>query len=157
MEEYFKQRGRMTWYQRALHPFRMLEGHVSWATSSLLIALGGWLPIILNMDFRSSILAYHLPVLARDLLSITWIGIVMSTVISLQLLPARPKKYGTWKWIEMVVQWVLVPISGIIFGSIPALDAETRLMLGRYLGFHVTEKNRRGVVDPSQVEVAARP
>ena len=152
VEKFFTTRNQMTWYQRIIHPFRMLEGHVSWASSSLLIALGGWLPILMNIDFRSSILAYHLPVLARDLLSITWIGVVISTMISLKLIPARPKKYGKMRALEMILQWVLVPISGIIFGSIPAIDAETRLMLGKYLGFHVTDKERKTVFDPSAVD-----
>jgi hypothetical protein len=152
VEKFFSTRNQMSWYQRVLHPFRIFEGHISWASSSLLIALGGWLPILVNMDFRSNILAYHLPVLARDLLSITWLGIVISTIISFKLLPARPAKYGKIKVLEMVLQWVLVPISGIIFGSIPAIDAETRLMFGRYLGFHVTDKERKTAFNPSAVD-----
>lgn len=155
VEKFFTTRGQLSWYQRILHPFRIFEGHISWASSSLLIALGAWLPILINMDFRSSILAYHLPVLARDLLSITWLGIVISTIISFKLLPVRPAKYGKIKAVEMVLQWVLVPISGIIFGSIPAIDAETRLMFGRYLGFHVTEKERKTAFTPAAVDKTA--
>jgi hypothetical protein len=155
VEKFFTTRGQLSWYQRILHPFRILEGHVSWATSSLLIALGGWMPILLNLDFRSTIIAYHLPILARDLLSLTWVGIIISTVISFQLLPPRPKKYGPLKMVEMLVQWVMVPISGIIFGSIPAIDAETRLMLGKYLGFHVTDKERKTAFTPSAVDKTA--
>jgi len=152
IEKFFTTRNRMSWYQRIIHPFRILEGHVSWGTSSLLIALGGWLPIMVNVDFRSSILAYHLPVLARDMLSITWVGVIVSTIIAMKLIPARPAKYGKIKVVEMILQWVLVPISGIIFGSIPAIDAETRLMLGRYLGFHVTDKERKTSFTPATVD-----
>lgn len=155
MEKFFSTRSQMTLYQRIIHPFRIFEGHISWATSSLLVALGGWVPILININFRSNILAYHLPVLARDLLSITWIGIIISTVVSFQLLPPRPAKYGRVKILEMMLQWILVPISGIIFGSIPAIDAETRLMFGKYLGFHVTEKERKSAFVPSAVDKTA--
>jgi len=146
VEKFFSTRGQLTWRQRIIHPFRTLEGHVSWATSSLLIALGGWMPLLLNENFRTTVLAFNLPVLARNMLSITWIGIIISTFISFALLPPRPKKYSKFKNIEMIIQWILVPISGIFFGSIPALDAETRLMLGKYMGFAVTHKERKSKV-----------
>ena len=42
----------------------------------------------------------------------------------------------------MVLQWILLPISTIFFGSFVALDAQTRLMLGKYMGFFVTPKAR---------------
>jgi len=122
--------------------FRLFEGSVSWATASLLIAFAGWLPILLNPTFRSSILAYNIPVIASRLLTLAWIGVAVSTIIGLLLLPPRPPKVSKWKILEMVFQWILVPVSAIFYGSIPALDAQTRLMLGKYLGFWVTPKIR---------------
>ena len=101
------------------------------------------MPLLLNQDFRMTVLAFNLPILARNLLSITWVGVIVSSYISFALLPHRPKRYGVAKNIEMWLQWILIPISGIFFGSIPALDAETRLMLGKYLGFAVTHKERK--------------
>lgn len=155
VEKWFTMRGILTNYERWIHPYRIYVGHVAWGTASLLIALGAWVPIWLNSDFRSSILAYHLPVLARDLLSITWVGIALQAIIAMQLLPPRPERYGKTKILEMLAMWVLMPISGILFGSLAAIDAETRLMLGKYMGFHVTAKERRGVVDPHAVEAAS--
>ncbi len=143
MEKFFSTRKQLSFKERIIHPFRVFEGHVTWATASLLIVLGGWMPLLLNPDFRMTVLAFNLPVLARDLLSITWIGVIISAAIAYSLLPPRPKRYNKFKNIEMLAQWILVPISGIFFGSIPALDAETRLMLGKYLGFTVTHKERK--------------
>jgi len=156
MQKFFSTRGKLTFMERIIHPFRTFEGHVSWATSSLIIALGVWWPLLLNPDFRMTVLAFNLPYLARVLLSITWLGVIISAIISYRLLPPRPKQYSKYKNIEMVAQWILVPISGIFFGSIPALDAESRLMLGKYLGFAVTEKVRKSKIDTSVVNEASK-
>jgi hypothetical protein len=43
----------------------------------------------------------------------------------------------------MMLQWILLPLSTIILGAIPALDAQSRLMFGKYMGFWVTEKARK--------------
>ena len=120
--------------------WRLFEGHHSWSTSSLLLAFAGWLPFALNPIFRSTVLAYNLPSLARILLGLTWIGLFISTYISIGLLPPKPKEYGFWKMLKMYLQWALVPIAAIFFGSIPAVDAQTRMMLGKYLTFRVTKK-----------------
>ncbi|HRY59824.1 MAG TPA: hypothetical protein P5096_00375 [Patescibacteria group bacterium] len=121
---------------------RLFWGTVGWSTASLIIAFAGWMPLLLNNDFRSSILAYNLPIMARNILSVTWLGIFITAFIGFTLLPQRPKRYKRWKYLEMLLQWVVTPVTGILFGSIPALDAQTRMILGGKfrLGFWVTPK-----------------
>ena len=120
--------------------WRQFEGHYSWATASLLLAFIGWLPFALNPFFGGTIMAYNLAYLARFIMALTWIGLFISTYVSIGLLPKKPKQFGRFKTAEMYLQWLLVPVTAIFFGSIPAVDAETRMMLGRYLGFWVTSK-----------------
>ena len=132
----------ISWWSKLVLIRRLFFGTVEWSTASLIIAFGGWMPLLLNSDFRGSILAYNLPIMVRDILTITWIGIFISAFVGFLLLPQKPKKYTGWKFLEMIFQWVVVPVTGIIFGSIPALDAQTRMILGgRFrLGFWVTPK-----------------
>ncbi|MDD3487738.1 MAG: hypothetical protein PHF35_05225 [Candidatus Moranbacteria bacterium] len=127
------------------HLFTMVEGHWSWATNSFIIALLGWLPVIIGgPKFNESVLAHNLPYMTRYLMNAALIGLVVSMFLSLMLLPPRPAKYSRKKYIYMFLQWFLVPITAPLLGSLPAIDAQTRIMLGKYFGeFWVTEKVRK--------------
>ena len=78
----------------------------------------------------------------RDLLILAMFGLVISSVISLSLIPKRPDDASRLRYIVMALQWLLVPATMIVFSAIPGLDAQTRLMFGRYMGFWVTPKTR---------------
>ncbi len=129
--------------QKLRHGFNLIEGYYSWATNAIIIFLMGWLPVLLGgMDFNVTVLSYNLPRITRVIMTLAMVGLISSAVISMNLLPPRPPRYGKGKYFWMVVQWALVPFTTVIFGSIPALDAQTRLMLGKYMGFWVTPKSR---------------
>jgi hypothetical protein len=123
----------------------ILEGHHSWATASIILAILGWLPLILGGDqFNQSVLAHNLPFITRYLMTLATAGLLISMSLNFLLLPPRPKKYSRWRNIYMVVQWVLVPIISPFLGSLPSIDSQTRIMLGKYFGeFWVTEKMRK--------------
>ena len=123
------------------HSFMILEGFWSWAVAALLIFLLGWLPLILGGEaFNVTLLSYNLPKITSFIMTIGMIGMLASAIISFLLLPPRPPRCSRWKSLSMILQWLLLPITLIVFGSFPALDAQVRLMLKKPLGFWVTEK-----------------
>jgi len=123
--------------------FVQIYGFHSWATNALIIGVIGWLPMILGGDrFNATVLSTNLPVVTRTLMTSAMSGLVLSAIVSTLLLPKRPKKYGFLKSVAMLAQWILLPISIIVFGSVPGLEAQTRLMFNKHLGFWVTPKSR---------------
>ncbi len=134
-------------FDRMYKLFQYAEGNFNWATASVLITMLGWLPLFLGgAEFTESVVAYNLPTATRTLMTIATAFLIFSVYINLILLPPRPKKYSVIRSMMMYAQWFLVPITSLIFGSIPAIEAQTRLMLGYYLEFFVTPKSRKGEV-----------
>ncbi len=70
------------------------------------------------------------------------IGLLLSAVFSFPLLPKRPHSHARHRYLTMIFQWALLPLSMIFISAIPAIDAVTHLMLGKYLGFNVSQKKR---------------
>jgi hypothetical protein len=123
--------------------FDMIYGHYTWATTSPIIAFFGWIPIILGGKvFRQTLLSNNLPIYTGRLMTIALMGLVLTSYLNMLLLPKRPEGVGARKMIMMMLQWLLVPVVTLFLGAIPAIEAQTRLMLGKYLGFWVTPKNR---------------
>jgi hypothetical protein len=130
------------------HVYTIIDGFWSWATAALLLFLLGWLPIILGgQKFNFSVLSFNLPILTSQIMTISMLGMFVSAILSTMLLPPVPK---TMKWYlrwfkrsSVFLQWIFLPVTLIIFGSLPSLDAQIRLMFGKYMGFWVTEKVRK--------------
>lgn len=129
--------------QKIKYIWNQLEGVYTWATAPLLIWLIGWLPFRLNNPaLETSVLAANAPIVIQWLMTGAMTGLIITAIITSVMLPTRPPHRPWTYWPMMVLQWLLLPITMIIFGSVPAIDAQTKLMLGRYLGFWVTEKTR---------------
>jgi hypothetical protein len=143
----FYKNKKINWQKKFHWTWVQLEGFWSWATNALLIFLLGWLPLFLGgQRFNVTLLSYNLPRVTRTLMTLAMIGLVGSAIYSTLLLPKRPKECsgikGCFKSLGMIIQWILVPFTILVFGSIPGLEAQTRLMLGKYMGFWVTPKKK---------------
>jgi hypothetical protein len=120
-----------------------IDGYWSLATNPIMIFLLGWMPILLGgRDFNTTMLSFNLPYITRDIMIITMSNLVLSYMISVSLMPAMPENTKQRKKYYHILQWLLVPLTITVFGAMPALEAQTRLMLGKYMGFWVTPKHR---------------
>ena len=120
--------------------WRAFEGNFSWAMASYFITFVGWMPLLLNPKFSHQLLSLNFQIFTRDVLGLTWLGLLISAYITVKILPDAPKSKSRLAVLTMVLQWLLVPVTTLIFGSIPAIDAQTHFMLGKYMGFRVTPK-----------------
>jgi len=138
---------KIPWQKKFHWTWIQLEGFWSWSTNALLIFLLGWLPLFLGGErFNVTLLSYNLPRVTRTLMTLAMVGLVGSAIYSMLLLPKPPKEYRIlkkiWCYFGMIIQWILVPFTILIFGCLPGLDAQTRLMLGKYMGFWVMPKGK---------------
>ncbi|MBQ6127606.1 hypothetical protein IJI69_02840 [Candidatus Saccharibacteria bacterium] len=134
-----KRRRMPLWY---LWPkfWRLLDGHVTLAAMSPIVAFGGWVPRLLNFQTRD-LLTYNLPNTVSWIQLFASIGLMITIFMSLRMLPPRPRKYKKIKSAAMVLQWILSPLVAIIYQSFAAFYSQTRLMTGHYMeNFDVTKK-----------------
>jgi hypothetical protein len=130
------------WQDKFFHIYEFLKNSFFWATGPLLITFMGFIPSLVNPAFRETVLAYNVPRIMSDVLTLASVGIIVCAVISLSIVPhnTRRRFFGQ---MMLVLQWLLIPIVSIFLSAIPALDAQTRLMFGRYLEYKVTQKARK--------------
>lgn len=117
---------------------RHLEGHVHWAVGAILLASAAFIPALLNPE---SYVANILPVTVSRIQTIGLVGVFVSLFVCLKTLPPRPLRYKRHRNIFMILQWLYLPITNIVYASFAALYSQTRLMFGKYLTkFDVTVK-----------------
>lgn len=120
---------------------RLLDSHVSWAIAPILITLGAWAPLLINVESSRSIIAHELPLIASQIQTIAMFGLFITIFLSFKMLPPRPERYKRRRNILMLAQWLMMPVVSICYGSAAAFYSQTRLLIGKYLDrFDVTVK-----------------
>jgi hypothetical protein len=119
------------------------EGKWSWCLVAIMITIMPRLPLWVAADSVSqSALFFNAPALVQTIITGSMIGLLLSAIFSFPMLPKRPKSHPPHRYVTMLLQWLLLPISLIFVSAIPAIDAVTHLMFGRYLGFNISQKKR---------------
>ncbi len=132
------------WTMRVKQLFNMMEGMFSWALAPLLIFIFGRLPLyIAGENVKQLVFAQNSPFVLEDIMRLAMAGIFISALLSFFLLPPKPSAASKWVHVTMVLQWLILPVTIIVFGAFPAIDAQTRLMIGKRLGFWVTPKEHK--------------
>ncbi|MFA7244598.1 MAG: hypothetical protein WC070_00245 [Candidatus Magasanikbacteria bacterium] len=140
----FKKKKNIPLWKKFKWIFIEWEGKWSWALAAIIITILGRLPLWLaSEDIRQSAIFLNAPHMLEKLMSLAMLGLIVSAVFSLPLLPKPKNAQPKHLYVIMLLQWVLLPISMIFVSAIPAIEAVTRLMFGKYLGFNVSQKKRK--------------
>ena len=140
---HFMKNPRIPFGKKARLLFVHIEGAWSLAVQPLILLAIGWLPLLVGgPGFNSTVLSYNLPIVSSWFLTAAMFGLVFLAVYSVRLLPRRPVGKGPFRVMLMFGQWIIVPVTMVIFSSIPGIEAQIRLAIGKYLGFWVTPKSR---------------
>lgn len=140
----FLANGKIPLIKKIRRAFHILESHYTWAVWAIIVMFIAPLPILLGGGlFRQTAIGYNLQSVSAALFRTSLATLFICMLISIKLLPPRPKDVKPKKGLVMVTQWLLAPFLAAVVSSFPAIDAQTRLMLGRYMRFYVTEKSRK--------------
>jgi hypothetical protein len=120
---------------------RLIDSHITLASISILVAVGGWVPLLINAQAARDIAAHQLPEVISSIQQVALIGLFITIFLGFKMLPPRPARYKRRRTLGMVLQWFLMPVTAIVYSASSAYNAQTHLLLGKYLDkFDVTEK-----------------
>jgi hypothetical protein len=111
-----------------------------WPSPWFLLSLGGLVPALLNPSYAHSALGLWQSGLASAILGTCLPCLLIVILIDWRLRPQHPQGEDP---IDVLIGWAafaLLPVIGLLLCALPALDAHTRLLFGRYLEYRVTEK-----------------
>lgn len=139
VEMYFKQ-PQVSFVNKTLRIIRVIADHLLWPVNWFIITVGVSVVTLVNPVFKRTTLGFTLPGISSGILTITLVYLVILLYIEFRHRPKRPVDVPRWKALITPLEFILMPISGFFFNALPGLDAHTRLMLGKYIEYRVTEK-----------------
>ena len=139
VEMYTKYRGGWE-FNKILRLWRVFEDHLLWPVNWFVITAGITIVSLINPEFTRTTLGYSLPKLSSAILSVTVLFLIILLIIDMRRRPPRPEHMPKWRAWLTPLEFVLMPVVGFFFNALPGLDAHTRLMLGKYLEYKITEK-----------------
>lgn len=140
MIEKFKEHPTLPRRIKVKYLFNHMEGMFTWATAPILIFVLGYVPFWMVGNTENALIA-NSPFTLEWIMRIATLGVLVTGGMSFVMLPPRPAPTKPYNWVIMAAQWLLLPLTSILFGAFPAIDAQTRFMFGKYLGFNVTKKH----------------
>jgi len=127
-------------WDKTMRLFYVLWAHFMWPVNWFIITIGLTIPSLINPRFARTTLGHTIPKFSSMVLTLALVFLVIMIIFDNIYKPKRPKNFPLWRSLIIPLEFILMPIAGFIFNALPGLDAHTRLMLGKYIEYRVTEK-----------------
>ncbi len=116
------------------------ETHLFWPVSFFILTISASIPPLINPSFKKTVLGLLLPKLSALILTFSSGMLILYIYLDIKLRQKVNMKTKFSSLPLLIVQWYLLPVVSFFFSSLPALDAHTRILLGKKLKYKVTEK-----------------
>ncbi len=116
------------------------ETHLLWPSSFFILTLSASIPPLVNPVFKRTVLGFLLPKLSGLILTFSSLLLILYVYLDVKIRHKVNMKTHLRSFPLLIVQWYLLPFVSFLFSSLPALDAHTRILLGKKLQYKVTEK-----------------
>ena len=140
LKMYFKNKAEVSFSNFIFRFARAVEHHTLWPVNWFFLMFGATVPTLINPAFKETSIGYSLPGIAGLILTVAMVGMISIIVIDILMRPPRPESFKKWHMPILLIQYVFMPLTAFVFGSLPGLDAHMRLLLGKRLDYKVTEK-----------------
>jgi len=127
-------------WRKTVYLFQFIQTHFLWPVNWFAITVGAFFPPLLNDVFARTIMGKTLPQVSSTILTISLSSLLVVWIIHVRQRPKHPEDITWIKRALMPFELLLLPILGFFFSALPGLDAHTRLMMGKYIEYKVTEK-----------------
>ena len=125
---------------RLLRFSNLFLNHLNWIFLPVLLMFGASFPVWVSVDFSLTDLGQNLWFYSSSILTVTISTVVILIYLEHLVLPPKPASWGPLRRSLVYLQYFSYPVVGLLLSVLPALEAHTRLLLGKYLEYRVTEK-----------------
>lgn len=130
----------VNFYARLRRLLYVMETHYMWPTAFFTLTISASIPPLINQSFERTVLGLLLPKVASFILTGASILLFLTVYLDYSL-RKKVNIETSWKQVPMLfVQWYMLPVVSFIFSSLPALEAHTRMLIGKKLEYRITEK-----------------
>lgn len=123
---------------RALHS---VFDHVMSPIMGIMLLVGGNIPPLLNPAFNSTVLGSQLPRISSTIITLSLVFMIFVILLDLSFKPKVKSKLGPFIIFVHLAEWIFLPIASFALAVLPGIEANTRLLFGRYLEYYVTKKH----------------
>lgn len=138
IKHYFLKK-KVPFWEKTTRMYHALWAHFMWPVNWFFITIGLTLPTLVNPAFGRTALGYMVPKVSSFVLTVSLLFLLVSLIVDYFYKPRLEKNYF-WRVLATPFELILMPVAGFFFSALPGIDAHTRLMLGKYLEYKVTEK-----------------
>jgi hypothetical protein len=120
----------------------LVYNHLFWAGGPFMLFFIGYVPVIIP-SANHSLAVFTVPIASSIIFTVLFATVIIPSILSIHIM-RRYTRFTLLDYFWNMIQWIAVPVLTLTLFSIPAIESQIRLFLGKRIdSFDTTEKMER--------------